>query len=442
MSAADRAAAAAGILIDRWLGEPPLRTHPVAAFGQAMQRVERRARRNRRLAGAGYAALGVGGAALTGGLAGGAMAAGKMAGKAVLFRGLAGGARRLASGGGAAGGGTAAGGTGGDAVAGHHGGSHTGGSHTGASHTGASHTRASHTRGGHTASGHTAGRGEAGDGSSGLGASATTLASWVVVAGRGLGEAALKVAAALEAGDLDEARRLLPSLVGRDVGALREEEIVRAVVESVAANTVDAVVAPALWAAVGGPAGAFGYRAANTLDSMVARRSPRDEQFGWASGRLDDMANWVPARLTAMLVATVRPRRSAAVLRAVRRDAPGHPSPNAGVAEAAFAAALGVRLGGVNSYDGRIEVHPSLGSGRPPEVTDIARAVKLANAVGLSLAGLLAGQVVLRARDLPALLHGGLPALRKAGAANLVRGGVPKLVRAGATALPGHRRAG
>ncbi len=124
-------------------------------------------------------------------------------------------------------------------------------------------------------------------------------------------------------------------------------EIARAVVESVAENTVDAVVAPAFWAAVAGAPGALGYRAVNTLDSMVGHRSPRYANYGWASARLDDAVAWVPARLTAALVALVRPavgrERSGARCGTRRRRTP---LPNAGVAEAAFAAALGVRLGG------------------------------------------------------------------------------------------------
>jgi adenosylcobinamide-phosphate synthase len=214
-------------------------------------------------------------------------------------------------------------------------------------------------------------------------------ATCVTVAGRGLGRAAMTVAAPLDAGDLAGARAALPALVGRDPSGLDEAEIVRAVVESVAENTVDAVVAPALWAAVGGAPGTLGYRAVNTLDAMVGHHSERYERFGWASARIDDGANWVPARVTAALVAAVRPRRAGAVWRAVVRDAPGHPSPNAGVAEAAFAAALGLRLGGVNVYGGRTEVRPPLGSGRRPGRGDIAAAVDLGVDVATALMVLL-----------------------------------------------------
>ena len=217
----------------------------------------------------------------------------------------------------------------------------------------------------------------------------TAMATSVAVAGRLLGETALAVARALETGDLDGARRLLPSLAGRDPSALDEAGMVRAVVESVAENTVDAVVAPALWGALLGAPGALGYRAANTLDAMVGHHSPRYERFGWASARLDDVAGWAPARVTAALVAAVRPTAAADVWRAVRVDAPGHPSPNAGVAEAAFAAALGIRLGGTNQYGDRVEDRPTLGSGRPPDVPDVAAAVELSRQVGLALAAAL-----------------------------------------------------
>lgn len=212
-------------------------------------------------------------------------------------------------------------------------------------------------------------------------AGSTAMATWLAVAGRALGEAATSVGVALVARDLDRARELLPALVGRDPSALDEKEIARAVVESVAENTVDAVVAPALWAALAGAPGALGYRAVNTLDAMVGHHSARYEHYGWASARLDDVAGWVPARVTAALVAGVRPSAARAVWTAVRTQAPAHPSPNAGVAEAAFAAALGLRLGGTNRYGDRVEIRPPLGTGRPAEAADIARAVALSRDV-------------------------------------------------------------
>jgi adenosylcobinamide-phosphate synthase len=226
---------------------------------------------------------------------------------------------------------------------------------------------------------------------SGAALGSTALATYLAVAGRSLGDAATEVANALRWGDLDRARAGLPSLVGRDPSGLDEKEIIRAVVESVAENTVDALVAPALWAAVAGAPGALGYRAANTLDAMVGHRSPRYRRYGWASARLDDAAGWVPARATAALVAVARPSAATEVWRTVRRDAGAHPSPNSGVAEAAFAAALGLRLGGTNRYGTppRVELRPTLGTGRPPEAADIARAVALSRDVGLVLAAAL-----------------------------------------------------
>ena len=218
----------------------------------------------------------------------------------------------------------------------------------------------------------------------------TGTATYLAVGGRGLGQAALEVADALAVDELDRARGLLPTLVGRDPSALDVKEIARAVVESVAENTVDAIVAPAMWAAIAGGGGALGYRATNTLDALVGHRSSRYLRFGWASARLDDVANWVPARLTAALVAVARPHRARDIWSVVRQHAPAHPSPNAGVAEGAFAAALDLRLGGENRYGDRVELRPYLGFGRPAEAADIRRAVNLSGDVRtILLAGLI-----------------------------------------------------
>lgn len=219
---------------------------------------------------------------------------------------------------------------------------------------------------------------------------AAVATSYLVIAGRALEEAAGDVATALRAGSLARARSLLPALVGRDPTGLDAGEIARAVVESVAENSVDAVVAPAFWTLMLGAPGALGYRAINTLDAMVGHRSERYMRFGWASARTDDLANWCPARLTALLVAVVRPRFAPAIWKAVRGQARAHPSPNAGVAEAAFAAALGLRLGGTNRYEERIEVRPQLGTGRPAALEDITEAVVLARDVAATLGAALA----------------------------------------------------
>jgi adenosylcobinamide-phosphate synthase len=221
----------------------------------------------------------------------------------------------------------------------------------------------------------------------------TTATAWAVIASRSLGEAARQIGTALSAGELDQARDALPSLCGRDPRGLDYADITRAVVESVAENTSDAIVAPLLWGALAGPAGLSGYRAVNTLDAMVGHHSARYERFGRAPARLDDVANWIPARVTALLAAACSPAvggRPATTWQAARDYGPRHPSPNAGWCEAAFAGALGVRLGGVLSYSGRIEHRPEIGTGRPPQADDIARAILLSRAVTAGAAALAA----------------------------------------------------
>jgi adenosylcobinamide-phosphate synthase len=217
----------------------------------------------------------------------------------------------------------------------------------------------------------------------------TAGATYVSVAGHGLVDAARRIGTVLEAGDLEAARAALPSLVGRDPRGLDAADIARAVVESVAENTVDAVVAPALWGALAGPSGTLAYRAVNTLDAMVGYRSERYERYGWASARADDLANLVPARVTALLVAACRPSKAGAVRTIVTRDARHHPSPNAGVAEAAFAAALGLQLGGTNRYGEQVEQRALLGDGPPPGPADIDRACHLSRDVAGALAAAL-----------------------------------------------------
>lgn len=227
----------------------------------------------------------------------------------------------------------------------------------------------------------------------GLGAGAMTrstmLGVYLATAQRALLEAATAIATALDDDDVALARALLPTMVGRDPTGLGAGEIARAVVESLAENTVDAVVAPACWGLIGGAPGALGYRAVNTMDACVGYRSQRYLRFGWASARLDDAANYLPARVTALLVAAVRPRSATAVWRAVREDAPGHPSPNAGVAEAAFAAAQGLRLGGTNRYGTRTEHRAALGRGRPPGPGDIGPTADLCRDVTWALVAVL-----------------------------------------------------
>ena len=221
-------------------------------------------------------------------------------------------------------------------------------------------------------------------------AAATATATAMSVAGRALGDAAVTVGSAIAREDLAAARDGLSALVARDRHGLEEKEIVRAVVESVAENSADAIVAPALWGSLGGATGALVHRAANTLDAMVGYRNDRYGRFGWAAARADDVLAWPAARITAVLVALVRPARALDIWRAVRRDAPHHPSPNAGVSEAAFAAGLGLRLGGTNRYGDRIQEQPHLGDGRPAEAEDIDRVVRLSRDITVALGLLLA----------------------------------------------------
>ena len=208
----------------------------------------------------------------------------------------------------------------------------------------------------------------------------TAVATWAVLGGRSLRREAHLVHDHLCRDDLAAARQQVTHLVGRDPAGLDADGVARATVESVAENTCDAIVAPLFWGAVAGVPGLLGYRAVNTLDAMVGHRTPRYENFGWAAARLDDLANLVPARLTAGLVA-VAGGRARRTLRVAARYGHRHPSPNAGYAEAAYAGALGLRLGGRNVYAGRVDHRPELGEGRSPGRNDIPRAARLCAAV-------------------------------------------------------------
>jgi adenosylcobinamide-phosphate synthase len=216
-------------------------------------------------------------------------------------------------------------------------------------------------------------------------------ATWTVLGGTSLLRTVSELSDSLTAEDIGAARRLLPSLCGRDPDGLDGDGLTRAALESLAENTSDAQVAPLFWAAVGGVPGALVYRAINTLDAMIGYRSPRYARFGWAAARLDDLANYVPARFTAALVVVCSPLVGGSptgALRAWRRDAARHPSPNAGVVEAAFAGALGVRLGGPTRYPHGLEIRPALGDGSPPQVADLRRAVTLSRLVQTAAAAL------------------------------------------------------
>lgn len=184
---------------------------------------------------------------------------------------------------------------------------------------------------------------------------AAILISSTCLAARSLHKESARVAAALLAGDLPLARRNLSYIVGRDTDGLEEEEIWRAVVETVAENTSDGIIAPLFWLTLGGPVAAMAYKGVSTLDSMVGYRNQRYLQMGWASARMDDLLNFIPARISALLLVLAAPLAGCSASDAARitlRDRLKHPSPNSGHPEAAAAGALGVRLGGAASYGG------------------------------------------------------------------------------------------
>ena len=215
---------------------------------------------------------------------------------------------------------------------------------------------------------------------------AAAAAAYVAAGGTSLCRTGEQMVGLLTAGDVDGARALLPSLCGRDPAVLDAAGLTRAALESIAENTSDAQVGPLVWATLGGAPAVLMYRAVNTLDAMIGNRSPRYARFGWAAARADDLANLLAARFTGLCVVACAPvvgGSPAEALRAWRRDARRHPSPNAGVAEASFAGALGVRLGGPTQYAHELEIRPTLGDGRVPEVADLARAVRLSRAVQL-----------------------------------------------------------
>jgi adenosylcobinamide-phosphate synthase len=208
-----------------------------------------------------------------------------------------------------------------------------------------------------------------------------TLLLYTTLAARDLDVESSHVYRALANDDLPAARRALSMIVGRDTHSLDEAEVVRATVETVAESSVDGVVAPLLFAVVGGAPAAMAYKAINTLDSMVGHRDELYGRFGWASARLDDLANLIPARLARLLYPAASFVCGCDALRAWRiawRDGRKSPSPNSGIPEAAMAGALGVRLGGTNFYDGVATVRPYLGEALAPlAVNHIPAAIRL-----------------------------------------------------------------
>jgi adenosylcobinamide-phosphate synthase len=195
------------------------------------------------------------------------------------------------------------------------------------------------------------------------GALAAILA-WTCLAARSLHVESKLVADRLADGDLAGARHNLSRIVGRDTADLDEPEIWRALVETVAENSSDGIIAPLFYLMIGGPVLGLAYKAVNTLDSMVGYRNERYLRFGWASARFDDLANWLPARLTGLLMVAAAPLLGLSAGKAfsiMLRDGGKHSSPNSGIPEAATAGALGVRLGGTNRYFGKPVDKPTIG---------------------------------------------------------------------------------
>jgi len=206
------------------------------------------------------------------------------------------------------------------------------------------------------------------------------------LATRCLGDESLKVYKVLKKRDLDSARRQLAMLVGRQTEYLNEKEIIRGVVETTAENTVDGIISPLVYAVIGsffalGAPLAYAFKAINTLDSMVGYTNDRYINFGWASAKLDDAANFIPARISGLIIPIAALLCGKSFLKSFRimlRDRRNHKSPNSAYPEAAFAGALGVRLGGSNIYFGKVVVKPTIGDpDKELELNDIPDAVRL-----------------------------------------------------------------
>ncbi|MDW4549305.1 adenosylcobinamide-phosphate synthase CbiB [Defluviimonas sp. D31] len=216
------------------------------------------------------------------------------------------------------------------------------------------------------------------------------ILAWPFIALRSMHEHVAAVAKPLEVGDLDGARHAVSMIVGRDPARLDESGVARAAIESLAENTSDGIVAPVFWGVIFGLPGLAAYKAINTLDSMIGHRTPRHEAFGWASARIDDVVNLIPARLTGLLFAAVSTRPKEA-LATMGRDAGHHRSPNAGWPEAAMAGALGIRLSGPRVYADRVADEPWVNAGAAdPGAADIRRALGLYRFAMLALAAIVA----------------------------------------------------
>jgi adenosylcobinamide-phosphate synthase len=201
--------------------------------------------------------------------------------------------------------------------------------------------------------------------------------AWTTLATGSLLTEANRVIGALESGDIAVARVRLARIVGRDTATLTESEIARGVIETLAESTCDAIVAPLCYLVAGGVPAALAYKAVNTLDSMIGHREAPYTYFGRVAARLDDIMNFIPARLAALalaIAAACTGQSAAGAVRVWSRDHAKHDSPNAGHPEASMAGALGVRLGGTNHYDGVPAAKPMLGAENPSPTVSAARA--------------------------------------------------------------------
>ncbi len=228
-----------------------------------------------------------------------------------------------------------------------------------------------------------------------LGLVAAGWLAWTCLAVRELHRQSATVVARLLSGDLAGARQALAMIVGRDTADLDEQGILRACIETVAENSCDGMVAPLFYLGLGGPLAGILFKAASTMDSMVGYKNERYREFGTVAARLDDLLNWLPARLTAvlMVIGCVPLGLSAGnAWRIARRDARRHASPNAGWPEAAAAGALGIQLGGPARYFGQWQEKPTFGeAGRLLTVADYQRMIRLMYATALLALGVACG---------------------------------------------------
>jgi adenosylcobinamide-phosphate synthase len=224
----------------------------------------------------------------------------------------------------------------------------------------------------------------------------SALALYLALGLRSLGEHAAAVADALERDDLPAAREAVARIVSRDTAALDATQVAGAATESVLENGSDAVFAALFWGLLLGAPGAVLYRLSNTLDAMWGYRTPRYLRFGWAAARIDDVLNWIPARLTALTYALLG--ATAAALRCWRHQAPTWKSPNAGPVMAAGAGALRVQLGGAAPYHGQWQIRPPLGEGAPADAGSVRRAIRLVRGGAILWCALLAAVALMGVR--------------------------------------------